>query len=234
MLDKPSDIGFSDKGFEKTDLHYHQHIIPISHNESGMLFPMQASTLQERIIQRRNTVAIRCEKAAELVNGIDDMFLIWCDRNDESSTLKRIIRDSVEVTGSDSPDRKSQVLNDFCNGRVNKLISKPSIAGFGMNMQKCNKMAFVGLSDSYEALYQAVRRCHRFGQKKDVHAHIIVAETEGNVLQNIKRKDDQAKEMKLEMLNQMKDFQSQEVHATNRVVDSYVADQEVIKPLFKG
>lgn len=232
MLDKPSDIGFSDKGFEKTDLIYHQHIVSVDHNSSNFLFPMQASTLSERIKERRATVDVRVDKAAELVNQTDDLFLLWCDRNDESEKLKKSIKDAVEVKGSDKPDVKADRLLRFSNGDIKRLVSKPSIAGFGMNWQHCNNMAFVGLSDSYEAMYQAIRRCWRFGQDKDVNVYVIVAETEGNVLQNIKRKDAQAKEMKEEMLYQMADFQNQELHKITRNTKAYAPTQQFKKPTF--
>lgn len=232
MLDKPSDIGFDDSGFEKTDLIYHQHIVSVTTQSSSFLFPMQASTLSERIKERRATVDIRVKKAADIVNNAQEPFLIWCDRNDESSQLKKNIIDSIEIKGSDKPEYKSKIFNDFTKQEFLRLVSKPSIAGFGMNWQHCNNMVFVGLSDSYEQLYQAVRRCWRFGQKKDVNVHIVVAETEGNVLKNIKRKDIQAKEMKQEMLSQMRDFQNQELQSITRNVSIYEANQKFKKPTF--
>lgn len=232
MLDKPSDIGFSDKGFEKTNLIYHQHIVSVNHKSSGFLFPMQASTLSERQSERRATVEVRVNKAAELVNNNDEPFLLWCDRNDESERLRKAINESVEVKGSDKPEIKASRLHEFSNGNIKRMISKPSIAGFGMNWQHCSNMAFVGLSDSYEQMYQAIRRCWRFGQTKDVNVHVIVAETEGNVLQNIKRKDLQAKEMKLEMLNQMRDFQSNEITTITKNTKEYAPSVSFKKPLF--
>lgn len=232
MLDKPSDIGFSDKGFEKTELIYYQHIVSVNNNTSSFLFPMQATTLSERMQERRATVDVRVDKAVELVNAIDAPFLIWCDRNDESETLRKKIKDAVEVKGSDKPDVKSERLRGFSSGIIKKLVSKPKIAGFGMNWQHCNNMAFVGLSDSYEQMYQAIRRCWRFGQEKDVNVHVIVAETEGNVLQNIKRKDKQAQEMKDEMLLQMSDFQNQELRSITRNTKIYQPTKDFIKPSF--
>lgn len=232
MLDKPSDIGFSDKGFEKTKLIYNQHIVSVDNNTSQFLFPMQASTLSERQTERRVTVDIRVKKAAELAHATDEPFLLWCDRNDESAQLKKSIIDSVEVKGSDKPELKSERLHGFSDGKIKRLVSKPSIAGFGMNWQHCNNMAFVGLSDSYEQMYQAIRRCWRFGQTKDVNIHVIVAETEGNVLQNIKRKDMQATEMKEEMLYQMQDFQNQELRSITRNTKEYKPTNQFKKPTF--
>lgn len=232
MMDKPSDIGFSDKGFEKTNLIYHQHITPVDHNSSSFLFPMQASTLQERIDERRLSVDVRVKKAAEIVNNTELPYLIWCNRNDESEKLKKAIEGAVEVKGSDKPEHKAKMLNGFSSGDVTRLVSKPSIAGFGMNWQNCSDMAFVGLSDSYESLYQAVRRCWRFGQTKDVNVNIIIAETEGNVLQNIKRKDAQATEMKQEMLYQMRDFQDRKTTQIEQNKKVYDPSVSFAKPKF--
>lgn len=232
MITKPSDLGYSDDGFLLPDLKYHQHIVPVLKATEGFLMPLQASTLQERIIQRRETVDIRCQMASELVNASDEQFLIWCDRNDESDLLTKSINESVEVKGSDKPDHKSKSLLGFSAGHVKRLVSKPKIAGFGMNWQSCNQMAFVGLSDSYESFYQAVRRCWRFGQKRPVDVHIIIAETEGNVLQNIQRKDKQAKEMQEMMLANMADFQNENIRSTMPTKTAYNPTQSILIPSF--
>lgn len=232
MLDKPSDIGFSDVGFEKTKLIYNQHIVSVNHQHSSFLFPMQANTLSERQQERRMTVDVRVKKAVELVESTESPYLIWCDRNDESNKLKKAIKDCVEVKGSDKPEKKAEYLHGFSKQKYKRLVSKPSIAGFGMNWQHCNNMVFVGLSDSYEAMYQAIRRCWRFGQKKDVNVDVVIAETEGNVLANIKRKDKQAQEMKDEMLYQMRDFQSNNVNSITQNKQKYTTSCKFQKPKF--
>ena len=232
MITKPSDLGYDDSGFILPPLNYHQHTVSVEKPTQGYLIPLQASTLQERIQERRETVDIRARKCADIVNATDSQFLIWCDRNDEADYLKKSINSSIEVRGSDTPAHKSKNLLGFASGDVQRLISKPSIAGFGMNWQSCNQMAFVGLSDSYESFYQAVRRCWRFGQKNPVDVHVIIAETEGNVLQNIQRKDAQAKEMQQMMLDNMLDFQNENIRATSAIKTIYNPQVNINLPTF--
>lgn len=232
MITKPSDLGYSDEGFELPEIKYIQHVVKTTTNNGEFLFPVQASTLQERIKARGETIMVRSEKCAETVNAIDDSFLIWCDRNGESVAIKKLVRDCVEITGSDKIEKKEKSLLGFAHGEIKRLVTKPKIAGFGLNLQKCHNMAFVGLSDSYEAFYQATRRCWRFGQENPVNVHIIISELEGNVLSNIQRKDLQAIEMRNMMLQNMKDFQTEAIHATQKTITEYVPSRNLILPRF--
>ena len=109
-------------------------------------------------------------------------FLVWCDLNDESVMLSSLIKDVVQVTGSDSDEHKENSLLDFAEGKIRVLVSKPKIAGWGLNLQNCHNQVFVGLSDSFEAMYHAVRRSYRFGQKEKVLIHIITHESRGKRL----------------------------------------------------
>lgn len=232
MLTKPSDLGYSDDGFELPAIQYIQHIVGNNTNTGEFLFPVQANTLQERIKARSATIDIRSRKCADIVNNIDESFLIWCDRNGESTTIKKLVNDCIEITGSDKPEKKEKTLLDFAHGSIKKIVTKPKIAGFGMNWQICHNMAFVGLSDSYEQFYQATRRCWRFGQNHPVNVHIIISEMEGNVLANIIRKESQAQEMRNMMLENMVDFQNEEIHATRRNITDYLPTQQFILPRF--
>lgn len=203
FISKPSDLGYEDKGHDLPELIMHDYVI-----DSGItdgLFAPIAQGLLERNTARRDTVNARVSKASEIANGIDGQCLVWCHLNDESQLLTSLINDAVEVTGSDDPEKKARNLLGFASNDVKKLVSKPKIAGFGMNYQNCNQMIFVGLSDSWEQFYQAVRRCWRYGQKKPVHVHIISADVEGAVLANIKRKEEQNRILKAEMIEVMKD-----------------------------
>ena len=148
---------------------------------------------------------MRVEQAAMIANGIKGQCLIWCNLNDESEKLFQAIDDAVEVKGSDDGDIKASRMLGFAKGDVKKLVTKPKIAGFGMNWQSCNHMIFVGLSDSWEQFYQAVRRCWRYGQDKPVYVHIVSADIEGGVVANIKRKEAQNAQLKSEMITIMKD-----------------------------
>lgn len=203
FITKPSDLGYPDEGHELPELVFHEHII-----DSGItdgLFAPIASGLLERNRARKDTVDARVEEAATIANGIKGQCLVWCHLNEESEKLCIAIDDAVQVSGADDPRHKTQSLIGFANGEIKKLVTKPKIAGFGMNWQSCNQMVFVGLSDSWEQFYQAVRRCWRYGQKRPVHVHIVSADVEGGVLANIKRKEQQHKQLTREMIAVMKD-----------------------------
>lgn len=208
-LRKPSDLGFPDDGFNLPALQIHQAEVRIEHSETT-LFPMEALTLQERQQARRESIEDRVKACAERVNNSKEPWVIWCNLNAESEALAKAIPDAIEVRGSHSTEYKEKALLGFADGKHRVLISKPSICGFGMNWQHCAKMAFVGLSDSYEQLYQAIRRCWRFGQLRPVDVYIITAETEGAVVKNIQRKERQAAEMMDGIVKHMRKSQSQQ------------------------
>ncbi len=212
MIRKPSDLGYSDEGFTLPELRIHEHVVRVDAPSDGFLFAVEAATLQERLRARRDSIADRAELAASIANATDRPFLVWCNLNDESKTLASSISGAVEITGSDSNDQKESRMLAFTNGGTRAVVSKPSIAGFGMNWQHCADMAFVGLSDSYEQFYQAVRRCYRFGQTKPVNVHVITAETEGAVVANIKRKEADAMKMAEEMVTHMADMNREALH----------------------
>ena len=191
---RPSDIGYSNDGYILPDLVMHDEVVVNSRHE-GFLFAMEANTLAERRASRRDTIEERVALAAKMCNESNDQWLVWCDYNAEGDALAAAIRDAVQVKGSDSSDHKEKTLNDFATGKLKVLVSKPSIAGFGMNFQSCHNVIFVGLSDSYESFYQAIRRCWRFGQKSAVQCHVIRSDSDGAVVENIRRKERQAAEM---------------------------------------
>jgi superfamily II DNA or RNA helicase len=226
-IQKPSDLGYDDGAFKLPPLTYHHHQVAVEKPTNGDLFIMPAATLQERIRARGDTVSERVKACADLVNGSDESWLIWCNLNSESDALKKAINGAVEVKGADSVEHKEDALFDFSEGKIKILVSKPSIAGYGMNFQVCHNMAFVGLTDSWEQYYQAVRRCWRFGQDKPVNVHIITAETEGFVVDNIKRKEKDADIMANEMLEHMADLNAEAIKgASARVKDNYTREEQ--------
>lgn len=194
-LRKPSDLGFDDGNYVLPPIHYWQHIVEANNVPEGYLFALEAQTLQERQAARRNSTSERVSECAKLVNDSDEPWIVWCDLNRESEALRKAIPGSVEVRGSDKPDYKKQAFRDFATGKVRTLITKPSIAGHGLNWQHCRNTAFVGLSDSYENMYQAIRRIYRFGQLQEVNIHVIISEQEGAVLENIQRKENESMEI---------------------------------------
>lgn len=189
-LRKPSDIGFPDGDFRLPPLTIEQHEVA-GQPLPGHLFTVEAKTLSERRKARQSSMNERVTQCAELVNASPDSecWLIWCDLNAESRALVKAIPGAVEVTGSDTPEWKTQTALGFATGKIRALVSKPSIFGFGLNFQVCHNVAFVGLSDSWEQFYQAVRRCWRYGQQAPVRVHVITSETEGAVVANIERKE---------------------------------------------
>ena len=189
VMRTPDDLGYDGKAFHLPPLKYHEIEALTSDPTPGFLFPMAASTLQERIAARRDTSASRVEACADIINSSDEQWIVWCGLNKESTLATKLIDGAVEVTGSDSNDAKTSRMLGFADGTNRVLVTKPKIAGFGMNFQNCHNVAFVGLSDSWESYYQAVRRCWRFGQDKQVNVHVVTSDIEGKVVANIKRKE---------------------------------------------
>lgn len=219
-IKKPSDIGFSDEGYDLPELKIEHHKI-----ESGLdvedFKSKKGLTLSGRNQARKATLDLRVKACADLINETEGPALVWCHLNDESKKLSEMIGGSLEVKGSDKLSIKEKRIMDFTHGEARVLVTKPKIAGFGMNWQHCNQMAFVGLNDSYEQLYQAIRRCWRFGQNKPVTVHLFYADIEGDVFENLKRKEEKAEEMQRELINHMKDFQTKEVRSLERVRAEY-------------
>lgn len=208
----PSDLGYSDDGFILPKMRVHHHIVD-GHISDGFLIPVVASTLQERQQARRESMVDRVNVVAEIANSFKDQpVLCWCDYNAESEALKKAIPDAVEVKGSDTNSHKVDAMMGFADGKYRVLVTKPSIAGFGMNWQHCNIMTFAGLSDSFEQYYQAIRRCYRFGQTQDVHVHIAHADTEDAVIRNIMRKQDEASAMMKKLVDFMNEPLKERTH----------------------
>lgn len=227
MFRKPSDVGDSDKGFDLPPLRYAQRLVEVNKPSAGYLFAMEAQGLGDRLAARRESVAERVATCAKLVNGTRGTWLVWCHLNSESEQLTQAIEGAVEVRGSDPASVKTDRLLGFANGKIRVLVSKPSIAGFGMNFQRCHQMAFVGLSDSYEELYQATRRCWRFGQTQPVTVHIICATTEGAVLANIRRKEQEATTMAQAMVEAMRTTQTLALNRkTQRALGTYQIEKQ--------
>jgi DNA modification methylase len=220
MLRKPSDLGYEDKGFILPKIKFHEHIIKVKNKKFKGFFD-EAITLSDRQRVRKESIEERALKCANEINKSDDIWLVWCNLNDESSKLKELINDSIEIKGSDSLEYKEKMMLEFSEGKIKCLITKPSISGFGMNWQHCHKMAFVGLSDSYEQFYQAVRRCWRFGQEKTVDVNIITADTEGAVVKNIKRKERNAMAMADNMVKHMKDINKANIRDVEKKEEDY-------------
>lgn len=223
VLRNPSDLGFDGSKYILPAPQYHEHVVETE--VFGDLFAKPALTMTERRKAQRDSIEARCKALADVVNADNsEPWLIWCHLNDEAELLKSLIPGSVNVQGSDKPEKKSAAMLDFSHGNLRVLISKPSICGFGMNWQHAARMAFVGLNDSFEQFYQAVRRCYRFGQTRNVQVHIFTAENEGQILANIKRKEIQHHEMSANMIEHMRDIMNKELAGQQNIVDEYRED----------
>ena len=215
FVDNPRNIGYEVNGYNLPKLNIQEIIV------DGDEPTHESLSLTERRQARKDSLEWRCKQAASLVNDSDEQWLVWCDLNDESHKLHELINESVEVQGSDKDEHKSNSMLNFSNGDIKCLVTKPKIAGFGMNWQNCHNMIFTGLSDSYEQYYQAVRRCWRFGQDKEVNVYIIISKKEGCVKENIERKQNDFLKMQREMTSLTKEITKKELKSTCRISTPY-------------
>ena len=211
-MKRPSDLGYSDDGFILPPLTVTPHFVKTDYKPSGEMFPTRLAGITGRSEARKATLKERVSFAAELVNSIsDEQWIVWCGRNDESDELRRRITGSVEVKGADSVDSKVSAIERFTAGDIRVIVTKPSIFGFGLNLQNCHRMVFVGLSDSFESYYQAIRRCYRFGQKNPVDVHIVLSEAESAIYDNVKRKEAEAIRMTEELIKNASEYEREEI-----------------------
>lgn len=220
MITKPSDLGYKDHDFILPKLHMHEITLP-SKVEPGRILPKIASILQERQQARRETIDTRSQLAADIANKTKGPVLLWGNLNPECDAIEKKTNECVQVAGRDKPDEKVRKMDLFTNGEIKAMDSKPKIAGWGMNWQHCSTVIFVGLSDSFEQAYQALRRVYRFGQKEEVHCYWITSYAEGAVVQNIKRKEKQAEQMQLEMVKYMHQINEKNIKGITKEVTLY-------------
>ena len=208
---KPSDLGYDDDGFILPPLKIESLLVDTNYTPKDQLFFTGLKGIADRLRIRKETIQLRADALAEIVNCSKDQWIIWCGLNAESALVSSLIDDAVEVQGSDSLDYKIESLDQFQNGTIRVLITKTKIAGFGMNFQNCHNMAFMGLSDSWEAYYQAIRRCYRFGQEHPVNVYIILGDVEQEIMGNIMKKEGQANNMAARLIENVKEFEKEEL-----------------------
>lgn len=201
---KPSDLGYEDGKFKLPELVTREHIVEAKTTNPDFLFDMPASGLAEQRAERSRTVNERCEMAAELTSGHQAPVVCWCHLNREGDLLERMIPGAMQVSGKDSDEEKEEKFEAFEKGEVRVMVTKPSIAGFGLNWQHCAHQTFFP-SHSFEQWYQAIRRCWRFGQKNTVTVDVIASEGEQKVLANLNRKAEAADRMFTELVGYMAD-----------------------------
>lgn len=198
----PSDLGFDDGQLKLPKLCEREHMIDFEFIPDGMLFPTVAIGLGEQRQERRRSLEYRCQKVADLVNKTGEPALVWCQMNDEGDMLEKMIPDAVQVAGRHTDDDKEEKLTAFAEGKARVLVTKPKIGAWGLNFQHCNHVTFFP-SHSYEQYYQGIRRCWRFGQKRQVNVDIVTTAGEISVLKNLQRKQQQADEMFSRMVQHM-------------------------------
>lgn len=211
---RPSDIGYVDDGFTLPPLQIHDCTVESGENLTGALFPEAGlKGITGRLSARKGSLEDRVAAAALLVQHFNEPWILWCGLNEESDALEDAIPGAVSVSGDDSYAEKTSAVQAFVRGDVRVLISKPKILGFGLNFQHCARAAFVGLSDSYEAYYQAIRRIWRFGQRRPCHVHIVVSDAERMVVANVRRKEAEAASVTDGLISHMVDFEREELTA---------------------
>jgi hypothetical protein len=186
----PSDLGGDDAGFILPALHHQIHRVGVDlmQDTGGMLFRLPDHSATAVHAEKQRTLTERVGRAAELARAHDGAAIVWCERDDESAALTKAIPGAIEVKGSMTADQKESALEDFTFGRARVIVTKPRLAGFGLNWQHARAQIFASISHSYEQYYQAVRRSWRFGQTGEVTAHIVLAETEEGIWRNVQRK----------------------------------------------
>lgn len=192
---KPSDVGGDNTGYDLPGLEIISEIVEADIEAEGQLFATELGGVTGRAQMRRKTLQARVDRAAKLVANNPGPWILWCGLNTEAEALAAAVPGAVNVHGSMEAEEKSRLLLDFADGKFDVLVTKGSIASQGMNFQHCHRMAFVGLGDSFEMYYQAIRRCYRYGQSKVVHAHIILSDLETQIADNVRAKERQSSEV---------------------------------------
>lgn len=202
---RPSDLGYADDGYVLPGLDVIPQLVQVDVVPDGQLFATDLGGVGGRAAIRRSTLDARCARAAALVAAEpDEPWLLWCGLNDEAIRLAQLIPDAVNIHGGMTVEAKADALLGFADGRHQVIVTKPSLAAFGLNYQHCARMAFVGLSDSMETYYQAIRRCYRYGQTRRVHAHVVLSELEQQIAANVARKESDAARVMAELVAEMR------------------------------
>ena len=238
VVKMPHDLGYDDGAFALPPIEMVEHVVPTTdhdHKASGMLFAMEARTLQEQRAVRRGTINARVHKAMDIIGRSPEQFIVWCELNDEQDAMADAIgADGVSIDGSTDDDDKIERLEQWTSGKARVLVSKPAIFGFGLNFQHCNQTMFLGASHSYERTYQSIRRCWRFGQKRKVTVHMVRADLESAVVENYRRKEADAAKMAVEMTAHVGAAVRAEVRGLSREFNPYQPSVTMMVPSWIG
>lgn len=214
---KPSDLGYSDDGYELPPLSIEPAIVGTAYVPDGQLFTTTLHGVGDRAKVRRGTLDARVDRALDLIRSEpDQQWIAWCGLNDESTALARALPDGIDVEGSMSPDEKTERIQAFMHGDRRVLITKPKIAGLGLNLQNAARQVFVGLSDSYQDYYQCVRRSYRFGQRDAVRAYIVLSDLEEAIYANVLRKEREAQDAQSALISHAVAYERAEIAAVRQ------------------
>lgn len=223
---KPSDLGYPDDGYNLPGLEIAPEFIKIDgYQPENTLFFTGLQGITGRMDVRKKSIDERSARAAEIANSTSDQIIVWCGLDSEQGAVEKLIPGCVSVYGRHTPDEKSEMLSDFQDGKYRVLVTKPKIAGFGMNFQNCHKMVFLGLSDSFESYYQCIRRCYRFGQKSKVDVTIILTELEDEIYKNVMNKEKEANEMSKKLIENVQQFELAEIGGDTGETWMYKTDE---------
>lgn len=209
----PADLGFNLTGYDLPPLALSEERVAVEIGPTnGIMFPTLAKGVQGRHAARRGSLQARVERTVELIRSNDEQWLVWCGLNDEGRALKAALGDEcVLIEGADSSESKVERERLWRSGGVRVLITKPSIFGWGLNWQHCHNMAFLGIGDSFESYFQAIRRCWRFGQTEPVRVHIVLSDAEAAVIENVRRKEAEHERTVTEVVSRMSEWEKAEV-----------------------
>lgn len=200
---RPSDLGYDDTRYELPPLNIHAETVDVESTPDDQLFATELGGIGGRHAVRRETLDARVERTFDLVRR-PGQWIVWCGLNDEARAVTASVgADAVNVEGNWTPEAKADALEAFQDGNIRVLVTKPSIAGFGMNFQNAHQMAFCGVNDSYEMYYQAIRRCWRFGQTEPVDVHVVVSTLERQIVDNVRRKEIESSAMTSQLVHAM-------------------------------
>lgn len=219
-VQSPADIGYDASAYQLPPLQIEPVILPTAFVPPGQLFATTLKGVGDRAAVRKETLDDRVARAVDLIQSeTAEPWIVWCGLNDEANAVTRAIPGSVNVEGSMSADQKADALLRFSAGEIRVLVTKPTVAGFGMNWQHCARMVFVGLGDSYEQYFQAIRRCYRFGQTRPVHVYIVLTELESTIYHNVLRKEDEAQAVARELAKHVAAYERAEIGQARHQVD---------------
>ena len=220
-MTKPSDLGYADDGFILPALNINPIFIASDYKPADQLLFTELHGITNRVKVRKSTLIGKLDNLKRIVDSDPGQWIIWCGLDDESKEATKLFSDAVEVKGSDKLENKIKALENFQDGKIRILVTKTKIAGFGMNFQNAHNMAFFGLNDSWETYYQAIRREWRYGQTVPVNVYPILHEVEGEIYQNIQRKDAMARRLKASLIEQIKDYEKGELGLNTQIKTEY-------------